>query len=258
MSVEHDQDVLSDLVDGRLDAPRQAEVERHLAGCEACRSLADDLRRLRAEARRLPVQQPPARVWAQIAAKLPARQPAWRRAVGRAFRTPRLRLAWGGVALAAAATLVIALALPRWTQTPGSDATARVTGPAGSAPALTPAVHGKDADLVQSVESELRMAEQHYEKAMAGLEQIANAGQGALDPQVATTLRRNLAVIDQAIQESRQALQVQPTNELAQESLFEAFRRKVGLLQNTVALIGEMRKGNPDEAAKILGNLNKT
>src|SRR5512140_2369106 len=107
MSVEHDEEVLSELVDGRLDASRRAEVERHLAGCETCRTLADDLRRLRADAARLPVQQPPARVWAQIAAQLPARQPAWRRAFGRPFGSARARLAWGGVALAAAATLVV-------------------------------------------------------------------------------------------------------------------------------------------------------
>jgi hypothetical protein len=45
---------------------------------------------------------------------------------------------------------------------------------------------------------------------------------------------------------------------MAQESLFEAFRRKVGLLQDTVALINEMRKGNQAEAAKIIGSMNKS
>jgi len=102
------------------------------------------------------------------------------------------------------------------------------------------------------------LAEQHYEKAIAGLEQIAKAGQGTLDPQLAGTLQKNLAVIDQAIHDSRVALQTQPTNELAQESLFEAFRRKVGLLQETVSLMNEMRKGNQAEAAKIIGNMNKS
>ena len=60
------------------------------------------------------------------------------------------------------------------------------------------------------------------------------------------------------IHDSRLALQTQPTNELAQESLFEAFRRKVGLLQETVSLMNEMRKGNQAEAAKIIGNMNKS
>src|SRR5438093_1357000 len=54
----------------------------------------------------------------------------------------------------------------------------------------------------QSVEAELQQAETHYQKAIAGLEQIANADRGALDPQTAATLQKNLAVIDQAIGES--------------------------------------------------------
>jgi anti-sigma factor RsiW len=256
MSGEHDEEVLSELVDGRLGAARLAEVERHLAACEACRTLVDDLRRLKADAASLPVQRPPARVWAQIAAQLPdATRPAWRSVRAGAFDTRRARLAWaGGLTLAAATTIVLAVMLPQWRPDPARQAAVTPRTPAAT---VTP-VRASDAELVQSVESELRMAEQHYEKAIVGLEQIANADQAALDPQVATTLRRNLAVIDQAIQESRQALQAQPTSELAQESLFEAFRRKVGLLQNTVALIAEMRNGNPDQAAKILGNLNKT
>jgi len=65
-------------------------------------------------------------------------------------------------------------------------------------------------------------------------------------------------VIDQAIRESRAALQSQPASELAQESLFEALRRKVGLLQETIGLINEMRKGNQAGTARIIQNLNKS
>ncbi len=102
------------------------------------------------------------------------------------------------------------------------------------------------------------MAEQHYEKAITGLEQIAKSGEGALDPQVAATLRNNLGVIDQAISDSRVALAQQPGSQLAQESLFEAFRRKVALLQDTVALINEMRKGNQAGAARAIDNLGRS
>ena len=40
-------------------------------------------------------------------------------------------------------------------------------------------------------------------------------------------------------------------------SLFDAFRRKVALLQDTIALMNEMRKGNPDTATAIASGLNK-
>ena len=109
----------------------------------------------------------------------------------------------------------------------------------------------------QSIASELALAEGHYQKAISGLEQIANAEKGALDPRTAATLQKNLAVIDQAITESRAALQAQPNSEPAQQSLLESFKTKIALLQDTVALINEMRKGNDAGAAKIVSGLKE-
>ena len=105
------------------------------------------------------------------------------------------------------------------------------------------------------MEAELRAAEEHYTKAISGLEQITKTEQGALDPGTAATLQKNLAVIDQAIGESRAALKTQPASEPAQESLVENFKAKIGLLQDTVALINEMRKGNEAGAARIVSGL---
>ena len=107
-------------------------------------------------------------------------------------------------------------------------------------------------ETAQTVEAELRAAEEHYTKAITGLEHITKTEQNALDPGTAATLQKNLAVIDQAISESRAALQTQPASEPAQESLVENFKAKIGLLQDTVALINEMRKGNDAGAARIL------
>jgi hypothetical protein len=112
-------------------------------------------------------------------------------------------------------------------------------------------------DAAQSVETELRQAEDHYEKAIRGLEQIATAEQGVFDPRTAATLQRNLAVIDQAIGESRAALRSQPASEPAQQSLMENFKAKIALLQDTVALINEMRKGNDAGAARVVSGLKQ-
>lgn len=155
-----------------------------------------------------------------------------------------------GRPLAIAATLLVVLGGSTWilwqqmAVTPPARVTAR---PPASA----------DTELVQSVETELKLAEEHYQKAIAGLEQITRTESAALDPQVAAVLQKNLEVIDQAIGESRSALQTQPTNEMAQESLFEALRNKVLLLQETVGLINEMRKGNQEGAARIVSGLNQ-
>ena len=62
-------------------------------------------------------------------------------------------------------------------------------------------------------------------------------------------------MVDQAISESRAALRVEPASEPAQQSLIDGFKTKMGLLQDTVALINEMRKGNEAGAARIVSGL---
>ena len=92
---------------------------------------------------------------------------------------------------------------------------------------------------------------------LPGLEVLARDRQ-ALDPQVAADLQKSLLVIDQAIGESRAALKTQPMSTQAQDSLFEAFRSKIVLLQDTISLINEVRKGNQAEAARIADGMNKS
>jgi hypothetical protein len=119
----------------------------------------------------------------------------------------------------------------------------------------TVSIAGREA--AESVETELRQAEEHYLKAINGLEQITKADENALDPQTVATVRKNVAVIDQAIGESRAALRSEPTSEPAQHSLIESFKAKVTLLQNTVALINEMQKGNEAGTARIVSGLKQ-
>ena len=105
--------------------------------------------------------------------------------------------------------------------------------------------------------AEFAAAEKHYQKAIDDLQTIANKETGDLDPQVASVLQKNLTVIDQAISESRAALQSQPASSNVQDGLFEALRTKVALLQTTVELINEMRKGNQAEAGRRIQTLSQ-
>jgi hypothetical protein len=57
-------------------------------------------------------------------------------------------------------------------------------------------------------------------------------------------LSQNMKTISAAISESRSALVLNPGNGPARDSLFEALHRKVVVLQATVNLMNEMRKGN--------------
>jgi hypothetical protein len=161
----------------------------------------------------------------------------------------RSKTMWTWTAAAAVLVLAVAAGLrytPRPSTTSSVSATASQSA-AGDAQA--------NADAAQSVEAELRQASEHYENAIKGLEQIANAEQGALDPRTAATLQKNLSVIDQAISESRAALRAEPTSAPAQQSLIDSFKSKMALLQDTVALINEMRKGNDAGAARIVSGL---
>ena len=71
-------------------------------------------------------------------------------------------------------------------------------------------------------------------------------------------LRKNLEMIDQAIAESRAALRAEPQSTIARDSLFNALRRKLALLQDTVALMNEMRKGDAAGAAQLIDGANKS
>ncbi len=93
------------------------------------------------------------------------------------------------------------------------------------------------------------MAEQHYEEAIAGLQQIVDAQGADLNADTLAVLRQNLAVIDRAISESRAALSDEPASTPAQESLLDALDTKVALLQDTVALASEIDVDRPVDAA---------
>jgi len=244
--------VITDFVDNALAPADRAGVERHLEECAECRALVDDLRELRAAAQTLDPRDPPARAWSRLerairleeenaGLKGPRTTPAGAGTIW-AARFPPAVVGW----LAAAAVLVFAVLVGiRFRPAPPRE---RATSESSAAAAAGSAV---------AVESELRAAEQHYENAIKGLEQIANAEQGALDPTTAATLQKNLAVIDQAITESRAALRAQPTSEPAQQSLIDSFKSKIALLQDTVALINEMRKGNEAGAARIVSGIKQ-
>jgi tetratricopeptide (TPR) repeat protein len=212
---------------------------------------------MRRAAGSLPPRRPRADAWRQIGDALGAEMQSARTAGGAGTRASfwnRSR-----VALAAAAVIIAAVGSTLWLIQPTPDpGVPQAASPAPAATAPAAAVNPGQQNLVKSIDEELKAAESHYEKAIDGLEQIAKSDPNALDPALAATLQTNLGVIDRAIKDSRAAVQQQPTNAIAQDSLFEALQRKVNLLEDTVALINAMRKGDQAGTAKIVQGLNKT
>ena len=242
MSCRDYSDAIAEFVDGALDPARQRDLERHVESCAACRALVADLKTIQAAAFTLERVELPPHLLPAIRARMAAEPPSTR---GRVLAFPvsrAARMAW----LAAAAALLLVTTAGIVSLRQSAEQHQDEVAAAAAA-----------ADPVASVQAELQAATQHYEKAIAQLEQIAQSENGALDPQVAAVFQKNLEVIDLAIGESRAALQTQPASATVQEGLFDAMRSKVALLQQTVELINEMRKGNQAEAGRLIQGLNQ-
>ena len=199
---------------------------------------------MRGATRSLEPQIPPAYLWPRIGAAIEA--DARQRSIRRLF-------SFGAISLQPALSttaMVIVLAGGVWVSW-RSVAT-------GNRVSVTTSRTASDAvAALVPVDEQMQDAEQHYTRVIASLEQIAKTERTTLDTPVAAVVDQNLAVLDQAIGESRDALQKEPSSELAQQSLFEALRSKVALLQDTIALINEMRKGNQEGAARIVSGMNE-
>ncbi len=227
-------------VDGDLSADERAVVAAHLDACAGCRGVARDLERLRRTAGALGPVTPPDHVWLEVAGQIGAPGPrAW---VRRATTDPRVALRqWLGLA---AMLVVITLSAYVVLRTTRQDPAAT----AGNAAAT---------GSVQALTEELTSAMHHYENAITQLEALAKGDSQVIDPVVAATLQQNIQTIDGAIAESRSALGQSPENEPARESLFEALKSKVGVLQATVNLMNQMRKGDQAAAAEAAAAFGK-
>jgi anti-sigma factor RsiW len=236
----HDADtLLHDALDRALDPSDAAALAAHVETCAACRDLQADLALVRDAAASLDRPILPAGGWQTLAARLQREgllQPVAAKPRPASWRT----YTWMTLAATLLAGSGVAIV---WR---ANDASAP-RSPIAAAPAAAPARgNARDPRAVEAIETELRIAAAHYEKAIAGLEAIVAEDRSRLDPKVAAVLERNLALIDTAIADSRTALQGQPGSLLAQETLFDAYRRKVTLLQDLIALASDATRNGLD------------
>lgn len=221
---------IDDHIDGTLGQEPRLAMERHAGGCEACQALLTDVETIRLAARALEPHLPSPRVWQRIDA---------------AVQVDRERgFAWWWrwqTAAATVATLTVVVSLS-W-----------VGGRLAALDVETRPAHV----AARAIDDEFDRVAAHYTSTITGLESIADTENAALDEGTARVLQASLTLIDGAIVESRSALETQPDSVVAQESLFEALRSKVELLQDIIALINEMRKGDPEGAARIASGLNQ-
>jgi hypothetical protein len=79
-------------------------------------------------------------------------------------------------------------------------------------------------------------ADAQYDAAVADLERILQEDGSRLDPQTVLVIERNLRAIDEAIRQSRAALDADPANTYLNSHLADARRRKIELLRRAAGL----------------------
>lgn len=240
MTCRDAESLLLDALDAPLPPAEAATLAAHLETCAACRDLEADLSLVHGAAESLAPPIVPSTVWPALAAQL--EREGLLAATPRPSRKPWQTYTW--MALAASLLAGVGAALV-WRS---SD---RVT-PApviATVPTKTPG-NAREPHAVEAIEIELRLAAEHYEKAIAALEGLAAEDRTRIDPAVAQVVERNLILIDKAIADSRTALQGQPGSLVAQASLFDAYRQKVALLQDLIAMASEVKRTGADGAGR--------
>jgi anti-sigma-K factor RskA len=214
---------LDEYVDGALPSEETRRIDEHLHGCARCRQELNRLGRLLDEATALRTRPilPGRDLWPGITERLApvaeSREPAneWRRLLSwipRGFT--RRPLAWSAAAVLVAACLAVFVFRGQQAQ-PG----------AGLAPASAAQVPG-----LRTLETETAQARSDYEAALkqSGGPEPANAG---------SDFQKSLGLLDQAIADSRAAVEKDPRNQSLQKSLLAIYQKQLSLLRWATRII---------------------
>lgn len=216
---EHVTERLSDYLDGNLDTPDRAAVERHLADCRECAAVLEDLGRVAHAARGLEDRQPATDLWPAIARRLEGRArvvpiDAARTPARRRFSFTMPQLAAAAIALFLLSAAAVWWGIPR----PGGVALDRSVPADGKAPEALGVPVSLEPDPA-------------YSDALADLEQAFDATRDRLDPATVATVERNLAIIDDAIRQTVEALRADPGSTFLYDHLERSRRQKLDVLR---------------------------
>lgn len=214
---------LSAYLDDELPAEARAALEAHLAACEACRTVRDELRAVVAWAPTFAGQAPARDLWPGIAATIERqRVVAFPARVARRFSLAQLAAAAALMAVASGGTVWLAM-----------------RGGEGAAPALavdtSPPAGGVDG--VAAIPAAL-FDDPEYDQAVADLESVLEAGRGVLDTVTIRVLEENLRIIDEAIAEARAAIEADPSNVGLGLRVQSHRQRKLVLLRQAAWAVG--------------------
>ncbi|MCU0611756.1 MAG: zf-HC2 domain-containing protein [Candidatus Eisenbacteria bacterium] len=200
---EHPSEHVDSYVDGDLDGTARKRLHAHLVECARCRRDVDDLRALREQTARLPVQMRPARdLWTGVLSRLEPRE-----------RRAATRPAWRGPLLVAA---VLLLALVGIFDRHG----VRLVEGTNVNPA-------QNADVILAT---FDPAEREVSAAAADLVSELHRRRGTPAAQAASALVRNLSAVNSAIDVLREALQANPGDVAIVRRLRKEYQHKTSLI----------------------------
>ena len=253
---------LADYLEGDLGPAERQAVQAHMASCVRCTALVRDLERIRIDAGELGELSPSRDLWAGIADRIetpvvPLAARVAPNAVVRPRGMERLRLA----AVAAALVVVTAGVTYVLTVRGGVSQTSAVASnsiPERPADSAAPSVTSLDAPVQQAVGNPDRPAAQGDDPSGASTPATSNVGnptaasstsreidrlrtvfartRGQLDPRTAAIIEANLKVIDDAIAQSRAALEQDPASRFLNNQLNSALDKKLELLRTAAML----------------------
>jgi anti-sigma factor RsiW len=217
---DHWMERLSEYLDNELPDEVRAELERHLAGCEACRRTLGQLEAVVARSARLTDREPRADLWAGVREVMDRSRmvdlDSRRRPVRRfSFSLSQL--------VAAAAALVILSGGAVWLVSSGGS------GPGSIATGTTE-------QILRPVSTGTFDPRGRADSAITELERVLAEESGRLDSSTVRILSENLALIDRAIGQARKALDADPNNPYLNDHLARTMRKKIEVLRRAADL----------------------
>ena len=212
------QELISDYVDGSLELGEQVQVERHLADCEPCRAVRDDLLQIIYFSQKLPLQTPSGTVWARIQSSIEAENRAGFRSRFRVwiaglrdrhFDLSIPQLAAGALALAIVVSVTF-VALRRDNS---------------SAQNMAAEQSVLSANLLSNTDM------QQMEQRINELKETVDQNKIAWNPELRVTFDRSLLYVDQSLIECRRELSSNPGDPISQELMLNAYREKMRVLE---------------------------
>ncbi|MBI3649656.1 MAG: zf-HC2 domain-containing protein [Acidobacteria bacterium] len=221
MNCQECEEIISDYVDGALEPGAQTKIEHHLANCEACRAVRDDLLQIVHFSKQLPLHIPTSDLWSRIQTEIEAEQPKtwWARSkarlqnlYGRDFKFSIPQFA----AIAAACIIVAAIGVVVWQKN-----NSQVPQFANAAPA--------DNQLQTKLANDPSF--QEFEQTIKQLKESVEQRKDTWGPELRLSFERNMTSIDQSLNDCRQLLSRNPNDETCKELLKNAYSEKVRVLQ---------------------------